>query len=872
MISSTHSKKIEIIFKELKTSRLGLSTKEAKKRLQRLGENELKDNHHLSALKVFLNQFASPLIWILLIALIISSILGEITNSLIIFAIVMINTILGFVQEFRAEKTISSLKKISAHEAKVLRDGKITRIMSRHLVPGDVILLEVGDKVPADARLIETSELRTQEASLTGESQPTKKFLGVLRENTVLAEKSNMVFGSTIVITGKGTAVVTSTGMRTEIGKIAHLIEKTPEKHTPLQHNLSKLSRYLSLIVLFIAVIIFVVGITSGKDPAMMFLTAIAVAVAAIPEGLPAVITISLSLAIQRMSQKNSLIRKLTSVETLGSVNVICTDKTGTLTMNEMTVTKIFTNSQTYELSGIGYDKNGKITLDKKLANPETLQLILKTGALCNSAKIEKGKVIGDPTEAALLISAEKAGLNIRQLHLQEPRTAEIPFTSERKMMTTIHKNISYTKGNPELILDRCNRLYLNNKIIPLDKKTKLALLKENEQLAKQALRVLAFAYNQKFSKKEDSEQDMVFLGFQAMIDPPREEAKKAIKRCQDAGIRVIMITGDQLHTAKAIAEKLNISGKAVTGSELKKIDLKKEINSISVFARIDPEQKLHIVNALKNSGHIVAMTGDGINDAPALKKADIGIAMGLTGTDVAKESSEMILIDDNFSSIVSAVEEGRGIFNNIRKFINYLLSTNLGEVCIIFFASLFGLPLPLTALQILWINLISDGLPATALSLDPYSPNNMKNPPRHAQESILTKRLWLDIIFFGILAGAAVIVLFWLSLDQGLPKAQTIAFTSIFLFEIIHLYSIRKDHHLQIFSNIWLLGSILISILLMIIIIYTPLSVFFGTSSLSLKDWGMIIISGTVLFVIYRSIIFLIRKIYHHFKKEALA
>jgi Ca2+-transporting ATPase len=360
----------------------------------------------------------------------------------------------------------------------------------------------------------------------------------------------------------------------------------------------------------------------------------------------------------------------------------------------------------------------------------------------------------------------------------------------------------------------------------------------------------------------------MVFLGFQAMIDPPREEAKKAIKRCQDAGIRVIMITGDQLHTAKAIAEKLNISGKAVTGSELKKIDLKKEINSISVFARIDPEQKLHIVNALKNSGHIVAMTGDGINDAPALKKADIGIAMGLTGTDVAKESSEMILIDDNFSSIVSAVEEGRGIFNNIRKFINYLLSTNLGEVCIIFFASLFGLPLPLTALQILWINLISDGLPATALSLDPYSPNNMKNPPRHAQESILTKRLWLDIIFFGILAGAAVIVLFWLSLDQGLPKALT----SIFLFEIIHLYSIRKDHHLQIFSNIWLLGSILISILLMIIIIYTPLSVFFGTSSLSLKDWGMIIISGTVLFVIYRSIIFLIRKIYHHFKKEALA
>ncbi len=856
-----HAFSIEETFKKLNSSEKGLTAHEAELRLHQYGLNELKAEENARFLKIFLRQFTSPLIWILFAALVISIFLHQSIDAFIIGTIVILNAFLGFIQEYRAEKTIEALRKMASLKAKVLRGGKEIKIDSKYVVPGDVLILETGDKISADVRLIEVHALETQEGPLTGESLPVAKELKILAEKTPLADRKNMLYSSTIITNGRGRAIVTATGMGTEVGKIAELIEEAPEKLTPLQKDLWKLGKYLTIVVVMIAIIVFLAGIFSGQQVLVMLLTAIALAVAAIPEGLPAVITICLALGVQQMIKRKALVRKLPSVETLGCVNVICTDKTGTLTHNEMTVTKIWANNNIYEVTGSGYNPEGKFTINQKLANPEPLYPLLKIGLLCNDAKLEgKGdewNVNGDPTEAALIVSAKKAGL-VRN-EFKESRVEEIPFSSERKMMTTIHKTekhlISYTKGAPDLIINACDKILINGKVVRLDHSKKKELHQQNELFGQEALRVLGFAYNDTFTNKENAEKEMVFVGLQAMIDPPRKEVKEAIKKCQEAGIKVIMITGDQIMTAKAIAKDLGITGKAVTGPELDALNLDKEISKIGVFARVDPKHKLDIVNALKNSGQVVAVTGDGVNDAPAIKKADIGIAMGITGTDVAKEASDMVLIDDNFASIVNAIEEGRAIFDNIRKFVNYLLSSNLGEITIIFLASLFGMPLPLTVIQILWINLVTDGLPATALSFDPHPNEIMKHKPRHPKESILSRALSWDIIIFGCLMGLASLILFLLYQGSGLEKAQTIAFTSLVLFELVRLQTIRSEYQLGIFSNKLLLGAVLFSILLQLLIIYAPLNAWFNTVPLALIDWGIIILCCVVLLLVYKII-----------------
>jgi P-type Ca2+ transporter type 2C len=855
--------------KELKTSKKGLSNHEVEHRRQTYGLNELKAEKGVHPIKIFLEQFSSPLIWILLFALAVSVFLHEITDAVVIGVIVILNAALGFVQEYKAERAIEALKKMASLKAKVIRGGTEIKIESKLLVPGDVIVLETGDKVPADSRLIEIHNLETQEAPLTGESLPVKKLLGVLIEKTSLAERKNLVFSSTIVSKGRGQAIVIHTGMSSEVGKIAKMIKEEHQKQTPLQKKLRELGKYLTIAVIAVAIIVFLVGVLTGEPMQAMFLTAIALAVAAIPEGLPAVITISLALGVKRMIKKNALVRKLPSVETLGSVNVICTDKTGTLTHNQMTVVKIWANNKNYDVTGAGYEPKGTFVIDKKLANPDLIHQMLKIGALCNDAKLsgenKNREVLGDPTEAALIVSAEKAGFTLKKLSKEAPRIDEIGFSSERKMMTTIHQigkeKLSYTKGAPDLVIEKCDRILINGKIVRLDKFKKKEILKENERFAQQALRVLGFAYNSGFKKTKDSEKSMVFVGLQAMIDPPREEARSAIKKCQDAGIKVIMITGDHITTAEAIAKQLGIKGKAVHGQDLEKINLKKKIKDIGVFARVNPKDKLDIVKALKETSHIVAMTGDGVNDAPALKKADIGISMGISGTDVAKEASDMILTDDNFTSIVNAIEEGRGIFDNIKKFVNYLLSSNLGEITAILGASLVGLPLPLTAIQILWINLVTDGLPATALSLDPHAKGIMSRKPKAATESILNKELRTDIIIFGVLIGIATLIMFWLYQGSGLAKAQTVAFTSLVVFEIARIRMIRSQYKLGIFSNKWLVAAVIGSVGLHLLTVYTPLARVFGTEPLALVDWGFIALAALALLVIHKAYWFFRKK-----------
>jgi P-type Ca2+ transporter type 2C len=854
---------IKLALQRLNTSMKGLSSSEAKHRQGKYGLNEVRRTKHISPWKIFLEQFTSPLVWILLVALAFSIFMGEAADAIVIAVIVVLNAVLGFHQEYKAEKSIEALQKMASLKAKVYRDGKEIKIDSKYLVPGDIIVVESGDKIPADARIIEVHGLNTQEGPLTGESLPLNKISEKLPKDTPLAEQKNMVFASTVVTVGRAIAMITKTGMSTEIGKIASMIQEAHDKYTPLQKKLRELGKYLTIAVVAVAVIVFLAGLLGGQPAQIMFLTAIALAVAAIPEGLPAAITVSLSLGVQRMIKRNVLVRKLPSVETLGSVNVICTDKTGTLTHNEMTVKKIFCDGIIYDITGSGYSKNGTFIYGKKIVGASPLQKLLTIGLLCNDSKLsdeEEGKerdLIGDPTEAALLVSAEKAKLSFKKLDKELPRVDEIPFSSDRKMMTTIHKKVrgkkvAYTKGAVDVIINKCNRIVIRGKVHRLDRATKKEILDHNEKFASEALRVLGFAYNETFTTKENAERDMIFVGLQAMIDPPREEVKDSLKLCKEAGIRVIMITGDHLTTATAIANQLGITGRAITGADLDQIkDLEKEIESIGVLARVKPEHKMQVVKSLQNKGYVVAMTGDGVNDAPALKKADIGVSMSISGTDVAKEAADMILTDDNFQSIVSAVEEGRGIFDNIRKFVNYLLSSNLGEIVAILFASLLRLDLPLTAIQILWINLVTDGLPAMALSLDPHEKEIMKRPPREAKESILSKGLRNDILLIGTLIGLGTLGMFLLYLDSGLMKAQTVAFTSLVFFEIARLQSIRKDYGLGIFTNKPLILAVVASILLQLAVIYTPLRSFFGVVALEWMDWAIIIGAAIGLYVI---------------------
>lgn len=729
----------------------GLTTAEARKRLIKYGFNQLNAGNKISIWKIFGEQFIDFMVLVLIGAAAASFFLGEKADAVTIIAIVILNAILGFIQEYRAEKSLAALKELTAPLAHLLRDWKLQRVPAEEVVPGDILILESGDRAAADARIIEAIELEVNEATLTGESLAVPKFKSIIPDNhPPLGDQHNMVFAGTTITSGRGKAVVVATGMKTEIGKIADLIDQAPDEATPLQRRLEQLGRYLILICLAICAAVGTMGFLRGEAPRVMFLAAVSLAVAAIPEGLPAIVTIALAIGVQKMIQRRAIIRKLPAVETLGCATVICSDKTGTLTQNKLAVTRLWVPEQEYRLPQATPENFHAQSL---LVNDQ-IKKLLETGMLCNNAQLENNskKVIGDPTEGALLLAADQLGLNLQRLSKDQYRLGEIPFSSERKRMGVWVRNPTgsgaetavslLVKGAADIILERCDRIRTVAGIIPIDQHWRVIIKQQVEQWGATALRILAFAYRDghfneiNFKNKSDPENGLIFIGLAGMIDPPRPESGLAIERSRRAGIRTKMITGDYPRTAAAVAKQIDLlrpEGKIITGLELDALNdekLAQIIGEIDVFARVSPHHKLRIIRALKINGEIVAMTGDGVNDAPAVKEADIGIAMGISGTDVTKEASAMVIADDNYATIVAAVEEGRTIYENIRKFIRYLLSCNIGEILTIFGGILIGLPFPLLPIQILWVNLVTDGLPAIALGMEPAEPGIMSRPP----------------------------------------------------------------------------------------------------------------------------------------------
>ncbi|MFX1466266.1 MAG: calcium-translocating P-type ATPase, SERCA-type [Promethearchaeota archaeon] len=872
----------------------GLNCEDAEKRLLQTGYNEIEEGKKKNVLVLFAEQFKSFLIIILLAAVAISALLGEILDASVIFAIIIAVAVLGFIQEFRAEKAIEALKQIAAPVARVKRDDITQEIPSREVVPGDIVLLEMGNKIPADVRLIEVINLKIDEASLTGESVPVQKSILPLDKDMPLADRINMAYSGTTVAYGRGTGLVVATGMETEFGKIAKLIQSAEEGQTPLQQRLDHIGKWLG--ILCIVVVVFVALILvyheTGFNFALLnqvlliqiFIWSVSLAVAAVPEALPAVVIVALTVGVQRMAKRNSIVRKLPVVETLGCTTVICSDKTGTLTKNEMTISKIYTNSKTFDITGVGFDPQGEFLYEGRPIEPRNdayISLMLQGSTLCTNSCFEKKKtshgdlsVFGDPTEIAINVAAAKADLWQDNLKKQYPRVWEIPFTSESKMMITVHSNadgdiVAYLKGAPEIVLDMCTDVYEDGHNAPLNEENRKNILKINQNMASEALRVLAVAYKHLSQEQDISEDNLqngfCFIGLEGMIDPPREEVKQAIQECNQAGIKTTMITGDHKLTAMAVAKEIDLfkpNDLVLTGSELDELsDSKFEnmVENVSVYARVSPEHKQRIVSALQKGGHITAMTGDGVNDAPALKMADIGVAMGITGTDVSKEASDMILTDDNFATIVAAVEEGRGIFDNIKKYLAYLLSCNAGEILLLLIASLMGLPLPLIAIQLLWINLTTDGLPALALSIDPRDPDVLHRSPRDPLESVFTKRiLWL-IASVAILITVGIIPVYTWAVNSGatIQKTQTIAFTMLVMFEMFNAFNCRSEKHsitkLGLFTNAWLLLAVASSIVLQLVVIYVPiLQPLFNTAPLTLGEWAIIImVSASVILVV---------------------
>ncbi|MFP4401512.1 MAG: calcium-translocating P-type ATPase, SERCA-type [Candidatus Woesearchaeota archaeon] len=874
-----YTKSPDETIKSLGSSKEGLSENEAQKRLNTYGSNEIKKTKNISPMQIFVRQFTSFIVLILIIAMIISLLVGEKLDAIVIAIIVILNGLFGFVQEYKAEKAIEALKKLTALKAKVIRGGKETEIDSREIVPGDIIVLETGNKVPCDARLIDATLFQVNESSLTGESVPTQKSIETLKKDASVTDQANMIFMSTNITNGHAKAIATATGMDSEIGKIAEMVQDEKEELTPLQEKLKRFGKWLGVVTIGVCAFVFGIGVlreylTLGMIDAShiseMFLASVALAVAAIPEGLTAIVTISLALGVRRMVKRNALIRRLPAVETLGCTNFICSDKTGTLTKNEMTVKKIFVNNSIIDVSGEGYSPKGEFrTKDKKIVSSKDIELILRIGTLCNDSRLNQDKkkwtVFGDPTEGALIVSARKSGLKKDELDKRFPRIDEIPFDSDRKCMTTIHnirnKKIAYVKGAPDMILDKCSKIYTNGSVKKLTTRQKHEIFEINKKMASNALRILGFAYRElpkKYkSTSKDIEKDMVFVGLQAMIDPARKEVKDAIEKCRDAGIKTVMITGDHKLTALAIAKELGIfkeGDMALTGDELERLSdkkLKRVVENITIYARVSPEHKARILDTLKKKGHVVAMTGDGVNDAPALKKADIGVSMGITGTDVAKEASDMILTDDHFTSIVNAVEEGRGIYNSIKQFVQYTLSSNLGEILVIFLAILIGWPLPLIAIQILWVNLLTDGLPGLALGLDPFNKDIMKVPPRKRDENIISKDVVINILIVGIVMGFGTLFLFH---NYGIEtiKAKSVAFTTLVFFQLFNVLTYRaKRFKIDIKDSKYILGSVIISILMQIIVLYTPLNMVFKTVPLGILDWIKIIAVSSSLYII---------------------
>ena len=902
---------VDEVLKALETSRSGLSEDEARARLKRYGPNELTAEKPVAAWRKFLAQFRDVLVILLLVATAIS--LGLWMHeresplpyeAMAIFAVVLLNAVMGYIQEARAETAVVALRQMAASQAHVIRDGKRLTTPSKDLVPGDIILIEEGDTIPADARVIHSTALHAAEASLTGESIPVAKATGPIDGEVPVGDRHNMVFSGTAATYGHGRAVVVATGMESEMGRIAGMLTSAPPETTPLQNELDRTGKLLGLIVVIIAIVMILTivviedisGLTAIFD---VLILGVALAVAAVPEGLPAVVTAVLSLGVQRMARRKAIVRRLAAVETLGSANVIASDKTGTLTRNEMTVRVVVTASGRVTLEGIGYAPVGEVRQDggKPIEGGLRFELMraLAAGDRANNAVLteQNGRwvVHGDPTEGALIVAARKAGLEAESLDARHQRVGEVPFSSERKLMTTVHTDTEreslrvFTKGAPDVLLARCSHELVGEGTRPFTDERRAQILKTTDDLAGEAFRTLGVALRSVRKEEvdregidEDLEEELVFLGLIAMIDPPREEAKQAVARAKAAGIRPIMITGDHPRTASVIAKELEIAqdGNVLTGAEIEKLTddaLSDRLSQISVFARVNPEHKLRIVKGLQRGGAIVAMTGDGVNDAPALKMAEIGVAMGIAGTDVSKQAADIVLADDNFATIVAAIEEGRSIFANIRKFLRYLLSSNMGEVITMFIGVLFadrlgltpeenGIALPILATQLLWINLVTDGAPALALGIDPPDEGVMAKPPRPRGERVITPRMWFGIVFVGIVFALGTLFVLDSSLPGGfiegsgnLRYAQTMGFTTLVFFSMFTVFNARSDEKSafeRLFSNRWLWAAIALAGLLQVLVIYTPfLQKAFSTVPLSASDWARCaIVASSVLWL----------------------
>jgi P-type Ca2+ transporter type 2C len=843
----------------------GLSAQEAERRLAEVGPNELAAGSTVPAWKLLLEQFRNILILILLAAVALSIALGHATEAVVIGAIVLLAAVLGFVQEYRAERAIEALGRMAAPTATVVRDAREQEIPARDLVPGDVLVLHAGDKAPADGRLSEAVNLQVEESALTGESLPVEKQIEALDGADAVGDGTNMVYAGTTVTYGRGRAIVVATGMSTEFGGIATMLETIERAKTPLQVSLDKVAVILARAALVVVLVVVGLGLARGQPFLEMLLFGTALAVAVVPEALPAVVTISLTLAAQRMVRRNALVRRLPAIETLGSVSVICSDKTGTLTKDEMTVRRLVVARQPVDVAGAGYEPRGEYSIDGTTVEPSAEVLeTLRAAVLSSDAQLQRGEneeweIRGDPTEAALVVAAAKAGLQREELESRLPRVNEIPFTSESKRMTTLHATadgtVAFAKGAPEVVLESCTSQVTPSGEEPLDASGRDAVLTTAREMAGEALRVLAVA-RRADADLDNAERDMTFLGLVGMIDPPRPEARGAVETCKSAGITPLMITGDHPLTAQAIARELGIltDGRAVTGAELESMDddaLEREVGAIQVFARVSPVHKLRVVSALQRNGESVAMTGDGVNDAPALKKADIGVAMGVTGTDVAKEAAAMTLTDDNFASIVAAVEAGRGVFANIKKYLMYLLAANLGEILLLLGASLLGKPLPLSAVQILYVNLATDGLPALALSVDPAERDLMRQRPRGRREGIFTRPVVTLLGVGGVWSALVTLTLFtWaLSSDKPLAEAMTMTFATLILIEFFKAFSFRSDRRSVLerpFANKWLNRAVVWELLLLLLVLNVPfLQDAFGTVGLSAGTWVIVVVAA---------------------------
>jgi P-type Ca2+ transporter type 2C len=851
----------------------GLSPEAVKKRVAQHGLNELQEGEKQSALLLFFSQFKDFMVLVLLAATLLSGLLGEYIDAIAIIAIVIINGFLGFFQERRAERSLQALKELSAPQVSVLREGQWVKIPSKEIVPGDIIKFSSGDRIGADVRIIESRSLEIEESALTGESVPVSKHIDPLKTiNPGIGDMENIAFMGTMITRGSGVGVVIGTGMKTAMGQIADLLQNAQTQETPLQRRLEQLGKILITVALLLTVLVVAIGVLQGHELYTMFLAGVSLAVAAIPEGLPAIVTVALSLGVQKMIKKNAIVRKLPAVETLGCASVICSDKTGTMTQNKMTVTHLWSGGNTWTVDGVGYQPRGDFYRGNTRVHPKdekALQQMLIFGMICNHSELkikdEDYILDGDPTEGALLVSAMKAGLDRTNLLDEFTIIKEFPFDSARKMMSMHVKdkqgrNFIVTKGAPDVIIGKSESILWDGKTQYLGQSVQNQVQEAINNLASKALRTIAIAFkpipaNTVILSEQEAENKLTFIGVQGMIDPPRPEVKDAVKECKEAGIKTVMITGDHVITAKAIAAQLGIltnKSKVLDGNALSNMsvpELEEIVDDVSVFARVSPEHKLKIVKALQNRGHIVAMTGDGVNDAPAIKAADIGVAMGITGTDVAKEASSLVLLDDNFATIKSAIEEGRNIYENIRKFVRYLLASNVGEILVMLFAMILALPLPLVPIQILWVNLVTDGLPAMALGLDRPEEDVMKRKPRSPNEGVFSRGLGWKVVSRGFLIGIVTLLAFMIVYKQNpenLQYAQTIAFATLVLAQLIHVFDCRSEKSVlsrNPFGNQYLVWAVVSSLALMIAVIYyPPFQPIFHTLPILAKDWLLII------------------------------